>query len=69
MIRLDVQEYCHGDCKDFDPDVTAPRRVYVDGEPGYSMTDTVVACKNRNRCEAIRRYLLNKLKEESNDGR
>lgn len=51
MIRLMIEEYCHS-CLDFTPDVVKPQRAVE-----ASMTDTVVRCEHRKRCENIKRYL------------
>lgn len=63
MIRLEVQEYCHN-CLDFDADVVNPEKTITIlhdyyGEPveHIDISDTIVRCKYRNRCEAIKRYL------------
>lgn len=59
MIRLDVEPYCH-ECLGFCPDVEAPEKVDFVGEGGtveYYLTDTIVRCKYRGRCQAIKRYL------------
>lgn len=60
MIRLDVQEYCQ-QCMDFRPDVDMPQKAYGTNPDGSEveiiLSDTVIRCGNRKRCEAIRRYL------------
>lgn len=59
MIRLDVEPYCH-ECLGFSPDVEAPEKmefVRLDGTVEYHLTDTIVRCKYRGRCRAIKRYL------------
>lgn len=67
-IRIDVKDYC-AECCDFEPDVTKPERstLYFEsmGEQKNMVlqTDTIVRCKYRNRCEAIKRY-LEKQKED-----
>lgn len=55
MIRLDIKEYCDW-CCDFEPDVTAPAKLYA-GED-IVMGDTIIRCTHAKRCEAIRRYLM-----------
>ena len=65
MIRLDIQEYCHV-CSDFEPDVEKPEKYYSDFEE-VIMTDTVVRCRYRKRCENIKRYLA-RLAKEKNHG-
>lgn len=73
-IRLEVKEYC-ADCCDFEPDVKKPEKttLQVDDftnpaavDRYYAITqqsDTIVRCRYRNRCEAIKRY-LEKQKED-----
>lgn len=62
MIRVDVEEYCHA-CMDFSPDVTkAVKYQAYDGE--ILMSDTVIHCENRRRCESIRKYLVRQMAEE-----
>lgn len=60
MIRLDVQDYCQ-QCMDFNPDVDMAQKAYgmsPDGnEIEFVLTDTVVRCRYRKRCESIKRYL------------
>ena len=47
MIKLDVQEYCHG-CANF--------TAYA-GFDIIEMTDTLVRCEHRKLCENLVRYL------------
>lgn len=61
MIRLEVQEYCHA-CSDFEPDVEKPEKYYSLAEE-VIMTDTVVRCRYRKRCENLKRYLARAEKE------
>lgn len=63
MIKLEVQPYC-SKCFDFDPHVTKPTKVY-NGHEDVGQTNTIVRCKNANRCEGIKRYLEQQLKEGS----
>ncbi len=58
-IRLEVQQYC-SNCLDFEPDVTKPERVnlYSHDVPVYgTFGDTIIHCKNANRCASLVRYL------------
>lgn len=59
-IILEVKDYCH-ECLDFTADVEKPHR--EDGFYGDEWSDTVIHCKNRNRCEAIKRYLEKGMKD------
>lgn len=61
MIRLEVEDYCHS-CLDFSPDVTKAERYYGDGEP--LLSDTIVKCEYRKRCNGIRRYLEKSMKDK-----
>lgn len=67
-IRVDIKDYC-AECCDFEPDVTKPERstLYADSmgerKTMVMQTDTIVRCKYRNRCEAIKRF-LEKQKED-----
>lgn len=70
MIKLEVQEYCHN-CLDFDADVLSPEKTVTtlytnDGESfeHVDISDTIVRCKFRRRCEAIKRYLKKQPEEE-----
>lgn len=58
MIRVEVKNYC-SECVDFEPDVEKPQKMYC-GNSEVTMTDTVIRCENRKRCEHIRRYLERK---------
>ena len=62
MIRLDIQPYCER-CFDFDPDVIRPGKALVGGMT-VEQTDTIVRCKHARRCESIKRYLENQMKEK-----
>lgn len=63
MIRLEVQEYCHA-CSDFEPDIEKPEKYYL-GSEEVIMTDTVVRCRYRKRCENLKRYLT-RIEKETN---
>lgn len=65
MIRLEVQEYCHA-CSDFEPDVEKPEKYYL-GSEEVIMTDTVVRCRYRKRCENLKRYLTRAEKEANHE--
>lgn len=64
MIKVDVEGYCQA-CLDFTPDVVKPQRIFAvgNGEP-IDLTDTIIQCKYRKRCEAITRYLDRQMKGE-----
>lgn len=66
-IRLEVQPYC-SECCDFEADVIKPEKTVRYDEEHFLVhthqTDTIVRCKNAKRCEAIKRYLVNKTKED-----
>lgn len=55
MIKLDVQEYCHG-CTIFKADVQEAEEFYAYCEM-VEITDTVVRCKHRRQCERLIEYL------------
>lgn len=61
MIRVEVEGYC-SECMDFDPDVQKPQKTFCNNgvTSEFTMTDTVIRCENRKRCEHIRRYLQRK---------
>lgn len=44
MIKLDVQEYCHG-CANFTADVKEPEKYHADFDI-IEMTDTLVRCEH-----------------------
>ena len=55
MIRLEVRDYC-AKCFDFEACVQGPDvNVCIDGTE--IVTDTIIRCKNRTKCEHLRRYL------------
>lgn len=60
MIRVDVQPYC-SECFDFDPDITKPVKLFLDGtfmsDSTVARTDTIIRCSHAKRCEGIKRYL------------
>jgi hypothetical protein len=60
MIQLDVEEYCYN-CLDFEADVTKPLR---DTETN-TWSNTIIQCKYRKRCRAIKDYLTRKSREEA----
>lgn len=65
MIKLEVQEYCHS-CSDFEPDVERPEKYYA-GSEEVVMTNTVVRCRYRKRCENLKRYLERTEKEKKHE--
>lgn len=67
-ICLDIQPYCD-ECFDFEPDVVKPERVFTRNDVHYGeinslVSNTIVRCKYRNRCGAIKRYLERGQKSE-----
>ena len=56
MIRLELEEYCHNDCREFEPVVIFPERLYVSNTP-FVVDDTLVVCDKKRRCERLVRYL------------
>lgn len=63
MIKVEVKEYCES-CTEFDPDVEYPTNFYANSEVAY-MTDTIVRCKDRRKCENIhRRMKLEEMREK-----
>lgn len=63
-IRLKVEDYCQ-DCLDFKADVTKPERLYACDEEVGILGDTVIRCECRKRCANIKRYLEQKMKNET----
>jgi hypothetical protein len=63
MIRLEVEDYCQS-CLDFHPDVIGPEKIWT-GYDEYVLTDTVVKCEYRKRCNAIKKYLEQQAKTEA----
>ena len=59
MIRLNVKPYCHN-CLEFEADVEKPEIMYAHNEE-LAVTDTIISCKHRNRCEAIKKHLIHNL--------
>ena len=62
MIRVDVKEYCHA-CMGFEADVTEPVKYEANGHH-VIMTDTIIQCAHRRKCEAIRRFLEAQMRSE-----
>lgn len=62
MIRVVVEDYCHS-CMEFCSDVTPPQRSFSDNMT-VTQTDTIIQCKHKRRCEAIKRYLDQQIREE-----
>ena len=60
MINLVVEPYCH-DCTDFEPEVEKSS-----GECNNKVlyTNTYITCEHRNKCMAIKSYLLTKGSKE-----
>ena len=66
MIRIDVKDYCHS-CTEFDPDVEYPIPIYANNDVAQ-ITDTIVRCKDRHKCENIhRRMKLEEMREKQHD--
>ena len=68
MIKLSVMDYCE-DCPEFEVNVS--KREYYDSLDfvPHVRLDTVITCVHRDRCELVKTYLKNKLKErEKRDG-
>lgn len=64
MIKLEVQDYCHGECRDFEPEVIqSPKGSIMDRT--YDPKNTIVGCKNRYMCDRIYLMVRKQLKEES----
>lgn len=71
MIRLDIRPYCHS-CLDFEADVEKAEILYAHNEE-LAISDTIIQCKHRERCETIKRYLMHNLSiieqfKEGNNG-
>lgn len=56
MITLDVKDYC-ASCMDFSPDVERPLIIHSSDLGEVVLSNTVVRCEYRERCEAMKRYL------------
>lgn len=65
MIKLSVMEYCE-DCPEFEAHVE--KREYMEDDAFsqfcFVKSNTVVTCAHRDRCELVKTYLRNKLKEK-----
>ena len=61
MIRLEVKDYCHS-CSEFNPDIKYPTNFYADGKV-VMMTDTLVRCKDRCKCENLKCHIKKELGE------
>lgn len=65
MIKLSVMDYCE-DCPEFEAKVDKRDRVEYDLRISIFevvKTDTTITCAHRDRCELVKTYLRNKLKE------
>lgn len=60
MIVLEVQDYCH-DCPSFEADVQRPEKMFADYNE-VVMSNTIIHCEYRGRCERLKRYLERKIK-------
>lgn len=68
MIKLSVMDYCE-DCPEFE--VHVRKQDYCNDLEFIPRvkTDTTITCVHRDRCELVKTYLRNKLKErERRDG-
>lgn len=65
MIRVEVEKYC-SECMDFEPDVEKPQKMYAYMDE-ITITDTVIRCEHRKRCEHIRRYLERKCTDDGSE--
>lgn len=61
MIVIDVAEYC-SDCMDFNPDVERPMQAF-DLNKWIVISDTVIRCRDRNRCANIEQWLRKRVDE------
>jgi len=59
MIRLNVKEYCHN-CQDFEPETNVV--AYYGNRKKFF--DTEVSCKDRCRCENIKDYIEEEIKND-----
>jgi len=62
MITLDVRPYCHV-CPDFEADVEKASEYFSFNER-IALSDTVIRCKNRDRCKSIEQFLAKQSKKE-----
>lgn len=61
MIRLEVENYCHNYCPEFEADVS--KIEFEDGNCNI-LTDTTISCKHKDICRSI----LNYLRKENAEG-
>lgn len=61
MIRLQVEEYCHN-CKEFEP---VAHKSILHANFSDIMVETIVRCKNCDKCKAQYDYL--KTQEKTNE--
>lgn len=59
MIVLEVQDYCH-DCSSFEADVQRPEKMLTSFNE-VIISNTIIRCEYRNRCEQLKRYLERKI--------
>ena len=52
MIKLEVEEYCHG-CPKFNPVIDYNQMALN----GFKAQNTIVACEHRTQCKQIASYL------------
>lgn len=59
MITLKVDEYCHN-CPEFEPSVDRTTMCSDDffGNPSMVLTETVVTCEHKQRCQSIHAYIV-----------
>lgn len=58
MIKLDVDDYCQN-CGNFEAEITTIEKGYTWQEKSY---DTIITCKNRDKCKEAMEYLKSKMK-------
>ena len=64
-IRLDVADYCQ-ECTDFRAEVKNAEKMYA-GINDYILTNTVITCKDKDRCKNLARYLETRMRTKEID--
>lgn len=68
MIKLEIKEYCN-QCTDFEADVIktmfySSSAYSFPGQEETSLTEFIIRCKHCEKCERIKKYLLQRGKGE-----
>lgn len=64
MIKLELEEYCHDNCRAFEPVVNFGTSIYDVAGEERQYSDTVVQCSKRRICKKLVEYLKRTMDKE-----